>query len=75
VTTGGLSERRAPTHIMRVEIPLDLSNRSPDFDAVKDALRIVFAVSRAAFSGDICDGLVVTMEDVLTDGGQPVPDD
>jgi hypothetical protein len=65
----GLSERRAPTHIMWVEVPLDLSERSPDFDAVADALRMVLAISRAALSGEICADPQVTMDE-LTSRGQ-----
>lgn len=54
-----MRERAKPTHVLRVEVPLDLSERSVDFDAVSDALGTVLAISRAAMSGEICDEIIV----------------
>lgn len=59
--SSSLPERRDPTHVVRIEVPLCLSDPSPDFDAVADAVTIALAVSRAAYSGHICDGAQVTM--------------
>lgn len=58
-----LNERAVPTHMLRVEVPLNLDDPSHDYDAVKDAILLTLSVSRAAFSGHICDGPRVTMEE------------
>ena len=60
----GLPVRRPPTHIMRVEIPLNMTEPAPDFDAVSDALKLALAVSRAAYSRNICNDPQVTMTEV-----------
>lgn len=59
--------RTKPTHVLRVEIPLDLGGEIPfelykpvDSDAVQDALHIALSVSRAAYDGVICDEIQVT---------------
>jgi hypothetical protein len=58
--------RADPTHILTVEVPLDLSDR-PDAPlevlAAEEALRIVLALSRAAFVGALCGGAQVTLRE------------
>lgn len=58
-----MRERTEPTHIMRIEIPLDLRERSPDFDAVSEAVKVSLAVSRGALSGEICNDIQVSVEE------------
>ena len=59
----GLSERRAPTHILRIDVPLSLSDDELpyDYDPVADAMKLALAISRAGFAGHICDDPQVTM--------------
>jgi hypothetical protein len=59
-----LLTRRAPTHVLRVAVPLDLTERSPDFDAIQDAINIVLLVSRGALRGEICNDISVDIEEV-----------
>lgn len=59
----GLTERRAPTHILRIEVPLNLNDPPYDYDPVADALKLALAISRAGFAGHICDDPAVTMEE------------
>lgn len=60
-----LPTRRAPTHTLRVEVPLCLeSPEHAEFDAAADAVRAVLAVSRAAYVRTICDDIQVTMDTV-----------
>ena len=51
-----------PTHLLRVEVPLDLGVHSTQFDAVEDAVKLVLAVSRAAYDGEICDSPMVYLD-------------
>ena len=60
----GQSERRAPTHIMRIEVLLNLTDAPYDYDAVADALKLALSISRAGFAGLICDDPQVTLEEV-----------
>lgn len=55
---------QAPTHIMRIEIPLCLADPSSEFDPVADALKLVLSISRVGFAGQICDDPQVTMTEV-----------
>ena len=62
---GPLPERRAPSHIMLIEVPLNMMiEPAPDFDAVADSVKIALALSRAAYSRNICDDVQVTMTEV-----------
>jgi hypothetical protein len=56
----------SPTHVLTVEVPLSLEPEMMpyDYDPVKDAVQLVLAVSRAGFSGHICDGVQVSVEEV-----------
>lgn len=63
--SSSLPERREPTHVLRVQVPLCLSDPAPDFDTVADAVTVALAISRAAYGGYICDGAQVAMIDPL----------
>jgi hypothetical protein len=53
-----------PTHILYIEVPLRIEGEnSPNFDPVKDAIRNVIAISRAAYAGAICDDPMVTIRE------------
>ena len=54
--------RQVPSHMMRVEIPLCLTDESPPFDPVADALRLTMNISRAAYLRYICDEVQVNIE-------------
>ncbi len=57
-----LPVRRAPTHVLTVEVPLYLQDReAARFDPVQDAMRVVLALSRAAAEGYVCDDVQVTL--------------
>lgn len=58
-----LPERRTPTHLLRIVVPLALDEPPRNYDAVAQAVRLVLAVSRAGFDGYICDDVQVSMED------------
>lgn len=58
-----LPERRDPTHVLTITIPLALEPPAPDFDAVADAVRLALAVSRAAYTGHVCDEVTVAIAD------------
>lgn len=66
-----MNEQKPPTHILRIEIPLnmgepptDFMGEPPtDFDAVQDAVTLALSISRAAYSGVICDNTMVTLEE------------
>lgn len=60
LTTEQLPERRSPTHILRVDIPLHI-NGERTFDPLQDALRIVLSVSRLAVEDVLCDDPNVTL--------------
>lgn len=57
-------ERRPPTHILRVEVPLCLSDPmdQQDEQAIKDSIGLALSLSRAAATGHICDTPAVTVE-------------
>lgn len=59
----GQTARRAPTHILRITVPLDLSERAPDFDPIQDAIRVSLGISRAAYADYICDDVVAELEE------------
>jgi hypothetical protein len=64
-----LSERRDPTHILRLDVPLDLTANpaAEEFDiegAMRQAFEIVLAVARVGTLGLLCGDVVVTMEEV-----------
>jgi hypothetical protein len=57
-----LPARSAPTHMLTVEVPLNLEDRHEHgYDAVKDAISLALAISRAGFAGAICDNANVTL--------------
>jgi hypothetical protein len=61
-------ERRPPTHILTIEVPLaldvDLVGREvQDFDPLREALSIVLALSRLAVAGALCDDPTVSVRD------------
>ena len=57
-----LPVRRAPTHVLTVEVPLYLQDLdAARFDPVQDAMRVVLALSRAAAEGYVCDDVQVTL--------------
>jgi hypothetical protein len=53
-----------PTHILHVTVPLRLNadERTPDFDAVSEALQLVMALTRSAYRGYICGDAIAEME-------------
>jgi hypothetical protein len=50
-----LPERKPPTHVLRIEIPLNMNNGKGNFDPIQDAIQIALSLSRAAYVGSICD--------------------
>lgn len=50
-------DRRPPTHILRVDVPLFIDNdpTGPPFDAFKDAIQLTLSLSRLAYAEVICD--------------------
>jgi hypothetical protein len=58
-----MREQADPTHVLRIDVPLDLAEPPAEFDAVQDALRISLAVSRASFVGAICSEVQVSLEE------------
>lgn len=58
-----MNEQKPPTHILRIEIPLNMGEPPTDFDAVQDAVTLALSISRAAYSGVICDNTMVTLEE------------
>ena len=46
-------EWRKPTHVLKVEVPLYLTEER-DVDPVQTAIRIALSASHAAFEGNIC---------------------
>jgi methylaspartate ammonia-lyase len=59
-----LPERRPPTHVLTIEIPLNLDNGIGNFDPVEDAVRICLGLARAAYVGVICDDPQVSWREV-----------
>lgn len=57
-------ERRAPTHVLTVTIPLNLRNGKGDFDPIQDAVMTVLSLSRAMYVGSICDSPSLTLDEV-----------
>lgn len=58
------------THILRVEVPLDLTNAATfDYHPVEEALRAVLAISRLAADGCLAGDFQITMRDY-----DPAPD-
>lgn len=57
------------THVMRVTVPLrlDPDYPHPDFDAIRDAIQLSMAISRAAYVGHICAEVEVAISEA---GGQ-----
>lgn len=54
--------RRDPTHVLVIEVPLDLGDGPPpDFDPVEDCLRVCLSVSRAAYTHRICDDVMASV--------------
>lgn len=52
-----LPERRAPTHVLVLEVPLHIDEgQTFYFDPLADALNLVLALSRVATIGVLCDG-------------------
>jgi hypothetical protein len=49
--------------MLRIQVPLDLSEPPGDFDAVKDAVELALRISRAGFAGNICDDVQVTLDE------------
>lgn len=56
-------ERRPPTHVLVIEVPLKLDVPAPDYDPVQDALRVALSISRAAYGGHICDDPHVSLRE------------
>jgi hypothetical protein len=58
-----LPEASKPTHILRIEVPLNLASESlrEDIDPVRDAIGICLTVSRAAFAGHVCGNAELTL--------------
>lgn len=56
-------ERLEPTHMLRIDIPLNMSDPPTEYDAVKQALDLALAISRAAYDKVICNDIQVTMHD------------
>jgi hypothetical protein len=59
-----LPERREPTHVLQIEVPLYLDEAKREgwaYDPVKQALEIALSSSRAAYDGVICNDVQVTM--------------
>lgn len=56
-------ERRAPTHILTVEVPLAL-DVPHEFDPVQDALRMIVPITRLGTSGALCDDAQVTIREI-----------
>lgn len=59
----GSRVKREPTHVMRFEVPLYLTDPpdATDFDPIQDALHTIIALSRAAYLGAICDDAQVSL--------------
>jgi hypothetical protein len=67
MTRPALRERRQPTHVLVVEIPVFLdADVSRNYDPLQNALRTVLSVSRLAVDDVLCDDPTVTV--TLRDG-------
>jgi hypothetical protein len=63
-----LPERRASTHILRFEVPLNLeANPAAESYDIEDAMRqafdMILAILRVGTLGLLCDDIIVTLED------------
>lgn len=68
-----LPERSEPTHILRIDVPLNTDELPTEFDAVAEALKIALALSRAATAGVICDDPQVSLIGRLRSSSLPSP--
>lgn len=61
-------ERSPATHVLRVEVPLCLSDPMDEHDeqAIKDSIGLALSLSRAAVSGRICDTPEITLNAVAS---------
>jgi hypothetical protein len=50
-----LPEKREPTHVLRILVPLDLTDPPVDFDVIQDTIKLALGISRGGFAGHICD--------------------
>ena len=60
------TKRTQPTHVLRVEVPLDLSSPPgvSDDGVIRDVTTTLLAISRAAYASYICDDPQVTLDEV-----------
>jgi hypothetical protein len=61
-----LPERKAPTHVLRIEVPINIeaaSRETTRFDALQEAIKLTISLSRAAYVDVICDDINVEMLD------------
>jgi hypothetical protein len=57
------NERLPPTHVLTIEVPLNMENPPCDYNVVKDAIHVALSISRAAFAGHICGDAEVTLKE------------
>lgn len=61
------NEKLPPTHLLRIEVPLNMDDSALDYSPAKDAILIALSISRAAFAGHICDDPQVTLREIDDD--------
>lgn len=55
-----------PTHVLVIEVPLNLDNGKGDFDPIHDTIATALNISRAAYVGSICGDPQVSLRDERT---------
>lgn len=55
--------QRNPTHVLRILVPLDLTDPPVDYDVIQDTVMLALGISRAGFAGHICNGPQVDLFD------------